>query len=271
MKTKEFEKYRVDPGERINLAMVDSNDASCFDGEKEEGREALLELKQKLNSLQGMFYATQKNGLLTVFQAMDTGGKDGVVRNVFSGMSPQGIDVVSFKAPSAEELAHDYLWRVHQHVPERGKMGVFIRSHYEDVGVVRVRGYVPRNVWSRRFDHINDFERMLTDEGVLVRKFWLSIDKDEQKQRLRDRADNPEKHWKFNEADLKERKFWDRYMEAYSDAIGRTSTENAPWYVIPANQKWYRDLAVASILTNTLDELNMKYVLKPGLDKLKIK
>ena len=214
-------------------------------------------------------YAEQKHKVLVVLQGMDTSGKDGVIRHVFEGVNPQGVKVASFKVPTPEELAHDYLWRIHKQTPGKGELVIFNRSHYEDVLVVRVHDLVEKDVWSRRYDQINHFERMLADEGTIILKFFLHISLDEQKKRLQDRLDNPDKHWKFSVGDLKERKLWSEYVKAYEDVLQKTSTEWAPWYLVPANHKWYRDLVIGTILVDTLKGLNMKYP-QPADDLSKI-
>jgi PPK2 family polyphosphate:nucleotide phosphotransferase len=254
-----YQKYRVEPGSHVDLSEWDPNDKSGFPGGKDEGRERLLELNQELEELQELLYAEHEHKVLIVLQATDTGGKDGTIRHVFEGVNPQGVRVASFKRPTPEELAHDYLWRVHKHTPGKGEVVIFNRSHYEDVLVVRVHNLVPQNVWSRRYDHINDFERMLADEGTTILKFFLRIDLDEQKERLQARLDNPRKHWKFDPNDLKERKLWPEYVEAYEDAISKTSTDWAPWYIVPANRKWYRNVVIGSIIVETLKGLNMRH------------
>jgi PPK2 family polyphosphate:nucleotide phosphotransferase len=202
---------------------------------------------------------------------MDTSGKDGVIRHVFEGVNPQGVRVASFKVPTQEELDHDYLWRVHRQTPGRGEIVIFNRSHYEDVLVVRVHELVPEKQWSRRYQQINDFERLLVEEGTTILKFFLHIDKDEQKERFQARLDDPEKHWKFNVGDLKERQLWDAYMHAYEDVLSRTSQEDAPWYIVPSNKKWYRNLVIANVLVETLEKLEMSYpVPKDDLSKVVI-
>jgi PPK2 family polyphosphate:nucleotide phosphotransferase len=190
---------------------------------------------------------------------MDTGGKDGVIRHVFDGVNPQGVKVASFKVPTQEERDHDYLWRVHEKVPGKGEIVIFNRSHYEDVLVVRVHDLVPKEVWRKRYEHINHFERMLVDEGTAIVKFFLHIDLEEQKQRLQARLDEPNKRWKFSRGDLKERKLWPKYTQAYEEVLSRTSTEWAPWYIVPANRKWYRNLVIANVLLQTLDGMDMHY------------
>jgi PPK2 family polyphosphate:nucleotide phosphotransferase len=202
---------------------------------------------------------------------MDAGGKDGTVRHVMSGVNPQGCDVTSFKVPSSEESAHDFLWRIHKAVPPRGIIGIFNRSHYEDVLVARVHNFVPQEVWSTRYEHINNFEKMLVDGGTVVLKFFLHISKAEQKKRLRKRLKDDSKHWKFSASDVQEREYWDDYTEAYEDAINKCSTEWAPWHIVPANKKWYRDLIVGDKIVKTLKDLRMKYPeLKVEPEKIKI-
>lgn len=254
-----MEKYRIEPGQKLHLGKIDPGETSRFDGDKKAGEAALLKLNKKLEALQELLYAEQKRKVLVVLQAMDTGGKDGVIRHVFEGVNPQGVRVASFKVPTPLELAHDYLWRIHQQAPAKGEIVIFNRSHYEDVLVVRVHQFVPREVWSRRYEQIAAFEQMLAGEGTTILKFFLHIDKKEQKERLEARRDDPEKRWKFNVGDLKERELWDDYQHAYEEAISRTSTEYAPWYVVPANKKWYRNLVVASIIVNKLESLKMSF------------
>ncbi len=260
-----MKKLRVESGKKVNLAKIDANASPDYDGDKKEGKEELLRLNEKLEALQELLYAEHKHKVLVVLQAMDTGGKDGVIRHVFEGVNPQGVRVASFKVPTAEELDHDYLWRVHKQVPGKGEIVIFNRSHYEDVLVVRVHKLVSQKVWSRRFEQINRFERMLAEEGVTILKFFLHIDKEEQKARLQARLDEPEKLWKFKPGDLKERDLWDQYTQAYEDVLNKTSTPWAPWYVIPANKKWYRNLAIARIMIETLENLKMEFP-RPDFD-----
>ena len=254
-----MKQYLVKPEEKVNLSKVDPNETGDFKGGKEKGLAELEKLNDKLEALQELLFAEHKHKVLIVLQAMDTGGKDGAIRRVFDGVNPAGVRVASFKAPTAEELDHDYLWRIHRQVPGKGEMVIFNRSHYEDVLVVRVHNYVPPEVWKKRFDQINEFERALAESGTTILKFYLHIDKDEQKERLQARLDDPTKRWKFRLGDLEERKLWDNYMEAYEDVLSKTSTEYAPWYVVPANRKWYRDLVISSVLVETLEDLKMKY------------
>jgi len=254
-----MERYRVKPGETLNLSQQDPNDKSLFPITKKEGKKLLLQLNQELEALQELLYAENKHKLLIVLQAMDTGGKDGVIRHVFEGVNPQGVKVASFKVPTEKELAHDYLWRVHKHTPGKGEIVIFNRSHYEDVLVVRVHNLVPEEVWFRRYEHIRSFEKILTDEGTTILKFYLHIDQAEQKERLQARLDDPSKIWKFSLGDLDERKLWDRYLAAFKDALEKTTTEAAPWYVIPANRKWYRDLVISTIIIEKLKSLKMSF------------
>lgn len=265
-----MQRYRVVPDSLVNLNEWNPDDRSAFDESKQDAKARMDELRDELEALQEVLYAEHKHKLLMVIQAMDTGGKDGLISHVFEGVNPQGVGVASFKAPTSEELDHDYLWRIHKQVPGKGEMVIFNRSHYEDVLVVRVHQLVEEAVWSRRYQQINDFERMLTEEGTTIMKFYLNIDKDEQKRRLEDRLRQPEKQWKFNVGDLDERKLWPDYMLAYEDVLSKTSTVWAPWYIIPANQNWYRNLVAAQILVDTLSSLKMKYP-EPTLDLSKIK
>jgi PPK2 family polyphosphate:nucleotide phosphotransferase len=253
------DKYRVAPGSKIDLSKWDADDKRLYDGDKQEGREALPALNKELEALQELLYAEGKHKVLVVLQGIDTAGKDGTIRHVFEGVNPQGVRVASFKVPTPVELAHDYLWRIHQQTPRRGEIVIFNRSHYEDVLVVRVHNLAPPEVWGRRYEHINAFEKTLTDEGATILKFFLHISKDEQKQRLQERLDTPEKHWKFSKADLAERKRWDDYMAAYEAVLSKTSTDYAPWYIVPANRKWYRNLVVSHVIINTLEGLNMRF------------
>ena len=254
-----MDRYRVKPGDKVDLTNWDPNDKTVFPMGKKGGKEQLNQLNNELESLQELLYAEGKHKVLIVLQAMDTGGKDGVIRHVFDGVNPQGVKVASFKAPTRVELAHDYLWRVHQHTPGKGEIAIFNRSHYEDVLVVRVHNLVPEAVWSKRYQHIVDFEKLLADEGTTILKFYLHINKEEQKERLQARLDEPHKNWKFSLGDLEERKLWNDYTAAFETALEKTSTETAPWYVIPANRKWYRNLLISSIIIEKLKSLNMNF------------
>ncbi len=250
--------HKVKPDSKIALSDCDPGDTRPFESKKEA--QALLDDDRKeLVALQELLFAEAKHSLLIVLQAMDTGGKDGTIRHVMGGINPQGCVVTSFKVPTPEELSHDYLWRVHQAVPPIRMIGIFNRSHYEDVLVVRVHDLVPKAVWQRRYEQINRFERHLTQNGVTIVKFFLHISKEEQKRRLQERLDDPKKHWKFAVSDLKERELWKDYMSAYEDMLNRTSTPWAPWIVVPANHKWYRNLVVARTIVDTLRGLKMEY------------
>ena len=248
---------RVHPGTRVKLAKVDPN---ATHGHSKESAAAELEKGlARLTDLQDRIWAEGKRRVLVVLQGIDAAGKDGTLRHVMGAFNPQGCPVTGFKVPSADELAHDYLWRVHRRVPGSGEIGIFNRSHYEDVLVVRVHDIVPKSIWSRRYDQINAFERLLADAGTTIVKFFLYIDRDEQRKRFQSRLDDPTKHWKFRLGDLEERKRWDDYIAAYEDVLSRCSTAEAPWYIIPANRNWFRNLAVADILADTLDELDPRY------------
>ena len=249
--------YRVEPGSAVSLADIDPNAPPELT--KQSVKEETKALNRRLESLQELLYAEGKHKVLVMLQAMDAAGKDGTIRHVFDRLNPQGVKVASFKRPTPVELAHDYLWRIHSKTPGTGEITIFNRSHYEDVLIVRVLNLVPEARWSRRYQHINDFERRLVDEGTTIRKFYLHISKDEQRARLQARLDDPEKHWKFDSGDLDQRVRWDDYMTAYEAVLSRTSTEDAPWHVIPANHKWYRNLAISRVLVATLEGLAMAY------------
>ncbi len=251
--------YRIKPDTNVNLNDWAADDHSAFKSNKQDANAEQQALNRKLEQLQELLYAEHKHKVLIVLQAMDTGGKDGTIRRVFEGVNPQGVKVQSFKAPTHDELDHDYLWRAHQHVPAKGELVIFNRSHYEDVLVVRVHKLVPDEIWKRRYEQIRDFERMLAEEGTTILKFYLHIDRAEQKKRLQSRLDDPTKHWKFNEEDIHERKLWDEYMQAYEAVLSKTSTDWAPWYIVPANHKWYRNLVVARVIVDALADLKMSY------------
>lgn len=251
--------YRVPADAELDLESHAPDAKTGFEGGKKEGKAALPELNKRLAELQRRLWADSSRSLLVVLQATDTGGKDGTIRHVFRGVNPQGVHVRNFARPSEWELAHDYLWRVHEHTPERGAVTIFNRSHYEDVLVVRVKGLVPEERWSKRYRHIREFERMLSDEGTTIVKLFLNISKDEQKERLQARLDEPDKNWKFSKEDLADRELWDDFREAFRVAIQETSTDYAPWYVVPANRKWYRNLVVSSILIETLGSMDLRY------------
>lgn len=250
--------HRVKHGSSVRLSDCSTRGRDFCDDRKAAEAE-FVELREELIELQRRLYAEGKRKLLIVLQAMDAGGKDGTIRHVFRGVNPQGVRVTSFKQPSEIELAHDFLWRIHQAVPQTGMMGVFNRSHYEDVLVVRVEEIVPKDVWQARFEHINNFERQLSDSGTTILKFFLHISKDEQEERFNERLSNPDKRWKFSEQDLVKRRHWDRYVPAFEDVLTRCNTEWAPWFVIPADQKWYRNLAITRVIVDTLKTMNPQY------------
>jgi PPK2 family polyphosphate:nucleotide phosphotransferase len=248
----------IKPGHKVQLRKFDPGDTLGWD--KGHARKAsLAKALQKLDQLQNLLYADHKHALLVVVQGLDAAGKDGTIRHVMSGVNPQGCRVTSFKTPSPEEAAHDFLWRVHQAVPPYGDIGIFNRSHYEDVLIVRVHDIVPKQVWSERYEQINEFERILQRNNVRTLKFFLHISKDEQKKRFLERIDDPDKRWKISQADFDERKFWDEYVEAYEDALTRCNTKRAPWFIIPADKKWFRNLAVSHIIVETLQEMGLKF------------
>ncbi len=266
---------RISPGKKVRLDDIDPRSTPGFpDSGDRDADKARAEALTRANieqaaALQYRLWAEDQRALLVAMQALDTGGKDGVIRHVFTGFNPQGCRVRAFKAPSHEELDHDFLWRVHRSIPPRGEIGVFNRSHYEDVLVVRVHDLVPKSVWSKRYEQINAFERHLFENGVWIIKCYLHISRDEQLQRLRARIDNPEKRWKVCPADFEERKYWDDYMRAYEAALEQCNAEHAPWYVIPADRKWYRDLAMSEIVLATLREMNPQ-IPPPRFDVSKI-
>ena len=251
-------KFRVRPGEKLRLSKLDPS----FTGEHKSdamAKEAIERCRAKLAHQQNLLYAGHKHAILVVLQAMDAGGKDGTIRHVFSGVNPQGVHVASFKQPTPAELAHDFLWRVHAHAPGRGEIAIFNRSHYEDVLVSRVHKLIDKATWTRRFREIRDFEALLGQNGATILKFFLHISKEEQLARFAQRLDDPSRNWKISEADYSERQFWDDYAEAYEDAIRATSTAEAPWYVIPANVKWFRNLAVSQIIADAMADLELAY------------
>jgi PPK2 family polyphosphate:nucleotide phosphotransferase len=263
--------YLVEPGKKLKLPKRATDDTGDFK-DKDDAAPATKKNLEKLDELQELLYAEAKRALLVVFQAMDAGGKDGAIEHVFSGVNPQGCSVTSFKAPTHLEAAHDFLWRHHDAAPRKGMIGIHNRSHYEAVLIERVHELVPKSVWQPRYERINEFERLLVDEGTTVLKFFLHVSKDEQKRRLEKRLKDPHKNWKFNPADLKERDRWDDYQAAYEDALEKCSTAHAPWYIVPADHKWFRNWAVSDVIVRTLASLKMKYPPPPdGLDKIVIK
>ena len=262
MATKKDDLHTIRPivaDANTKLAKIDPRSTCSFTSDKPGTIALLAQLNAQLAHLQDVMYAEGRRKVLVVLQAMDTGGKDGVIRKIFSGINPQGVRVVNFKQPTPEELARDYLWRIHRESPARGMIHVFNRSHYEDVLITRVHGLIDDATAAKRFKQINDFEAMLIDEGAIILKFFLHISKQEQKQRLQDRLDDPAKQWKFNPGDLAERDKWDDYQRVYEQALNATSTPAAPWYIVPADRKWIRDVYVGSMLVHTLAALGMQY------------
>ena len=263
------ERFEVKPGSRVKLHKIDS----VFKDKHEDHTHALEEIGKyggRLRELQYLLYAENRRSLLIIIQAMDAGGKDGTINHVLGYMNPQGTTVRGFKVPSAEEAAHDFLWRIHQAAPRRGQVTIFNRSHYEDVLVSRVHDTVPKKIWSKRYDLINDFEKNLVDNGTHILKFYLHISQDEQLRRFKQRIDDPARHWKISESDYLEREHWDGYRKAFEDALGNCSTAHAPWFVIPADHKWFRDLAVSRIVVETLESLKMEFP-QPSVDITSIK
>ena len=252
-------RWRVREGARVSLARVDTRATGGAPGDKTRTQRASDTLRARLIELQARLYAEHRRSLLVVLQAMDTGGKDGTIRNVFAGVNPQGVQVTSFKRPTDEELAHDFLWRIHAAAPGHGHIGVFNRSHYEDVLVASVHALAPPKVIRARYEHICAWEANLADAGTRVVKIMLHISRDEQRARLQSRLDDPAKHWKFEPGDLAERERWPDYMRAFQSALNHTSTAAAPWHVIPADRKWYRDWAVLTVLTQTLEAMDPQY------------
>jgi PPK2 family polyphosphate:nucleotide phosphotransferase len=259
-----LQQFKVRPHTRVKLKDIDPAFKDDYESHKAADKE-VAKLQKRLQELQLLLYAQRRYSVLICLQAVDTGGKDGTISHVLGAMNPQGCRVVAFRQPSAEELAHDFLWRAHRAVPARGEVVIFNRSYYEDVLIVRVHNLVPEDVWSRRYDLINAFEKDLIDNDTHILKFYLHISKEEQLKRFANRLDDPSKQWKISEADYKERRFWDDYVSAFEDALSRCSTEHAPWFIIPANHKWFRNLAVARIVVEHLEALNMKYP-KPTVD-----
>lgn len=251
--------HRVEPGSKVHLDLVDANSTVGFAGGKRKTAKVFADLNRRLHEQQTKLWTEHRRRVLVVLQGMDTSGKDGTISHVFQGVNPLGVRAVAWKAPVGAEKDHDFLWRIHPHVPGAGEMAIFNRSHYEDVLAARVRKLVPKEVWKARYAQINDFERLLTESGTRILKFFLHIDRDEQKKRLEERLAEPEKRWKFRPEDLDDRNLWKDYMAAYEDALNRTTTECAPWFVVPANKKWYRNLVVATVLVDTLEEMQPHY------------
>jgi PPK2 family polyphosphate:nucleotide phosphotransferase len=250
-------KFMVKPGAKVRLSKIDPSYTGKHES-REEAAPAIAKHLQRMEKLQYLLYADGDKSLLVVLQALDAAGKDGVVRHVFTAMNPQGAAVFGFKQPSKEELAHDFLWRAHLRTPAKGEVVIFNRSHYEDVLVVRVHKLVPQSVWSKRYDLINDFEKLLTENGTRILKFYLHISPQEQLARFAQRLDDPARHWKISDSDYSERKLWPEYVAAYEDAMALTSTKHAPWFVIPSNHKWFRDLAVSQIIADTMEDMGLK-------------
>ncbi len=254
----------VNPGELVSLDDHPPEYTGTYE-KKGQTKKRLKKLHKQLLELQGLLYAESQHALLIILQGMDTCGKDGTIRGVMSGINVQGCNVVNFKVPTADELSRDFLWRAHRVVPSKGKIGIFNRSHYEDVLVVRVHDLVPEHIWSQRYQQINDFERMLVENGTTVLKFYLHISKDEQKERLESRMSDPTKHWKVEASDIRERAYWEDYMQAYEVMLQKCSTDWAPWHIIPANKKWYRNLVIAECVVDALKKLDMQYP-EPKID-----
>ena len=250
-------KLAVKADSKLRLKDYDPKDTSGL-GQKDASK-LTKENLDRLKKLQYLLYAENKHAILIILQAMDAGGKDGTIRHVLGPLNPQGVKVTSFKTPSTEELSHDFLWRIHQHAPKTGEICIFNRSHYEDVLIARVHNLVPKKIWSKRYKHINSFEKLLSDSGTTIIKFFLNISQKEQLQRLNERLKDPQKNWKANEQDFEERHYWGEYMKAYETAIQKCSTSYAPWFIIPSDKKWFRNLAVSTILVNTLESMNMKF------------
>lgn len=264
-------RYRVKSAAKFDLGKFDADDRSLINGDKDGAKAGLETLRQRLESLQSLFYADGTHKLLIVLQAMDTAGKDSTIRMVFDGVNPQGVRVANFKAPTGDELAHDFLWRVHAKVPANGEIAIFNRSHYEDVLITRVNGWINADTCQTRYRAIRAFEQLLADNGTTILKFYLHISKDEQKKRLIERRDDPTKQWKFNPADLASRAQWDDYMTAYTQAIAATHTAHAPWFIVPANSKLQRNLIVATAICDALEGMNLAYPKAlPGIGKIKV-
>ena len=264
-----FNRFRVKPGSEVDLEKVDAS----FKDKHESHEHALPEIEayaQKIHDLQYLMYAEDKRSLLICLQGRDAAGKDGTINHVLGAMNPQGCPVTGFKVPSKEEAAHDFLWRYHKATPARGQVAIFNRSHYEDVLVVRVHDLVPKKIWSKRYDEINAFEKSLHDNGTHILKFYLHIDAEEQLERFKQRIDDPARHWKISEGDYAERPFWDAYTEAFEATMGKCSTEHAPWFIIPSNHKWFRNLAISRIISEALESYDMKFP-DPTVDIKEIK
>ena len=262
--------HQLKPGKKVRMTELPTT-ADDFHKDRAAAETEFYKLRDELIDLQFLLYAEGRRKLLVILQAMDAGGKDGAIRNIFKGVNPQGVQVTAFKAPSSEDLAHDYLWRIHKAVPATGMIGIFNRSHYEDVLVVRVEKLAPEKEWRQRYDQINGFEKYLTETGTTILKFFLHISPEEQKKRFKERLEDPKKQWKFSGEDLEKRTRWTGYMEAYDDVLEKCTTDWAPWYVIPSDQKWYRNLAIVRTIVETMQEMKLKLPKPPkDMDPLKI-
>ena len=262
-------RFRVKPNSKVKLDEIDAN----FKDKHESHEHALAEIEfyaQKLHDLQYLMYAEGKRSLLICLQGRDAAGKDGTINHVLGAMNPQGCDVIGFKVPSKEEAAHDFLWRYHQYTPAKGQVAIFNRSHYEDVLVQRVHDMVPREIWSKRYEQINNFEKMLRENGTHILKFYLHIDAEEQLERFKTRIEDPNRHWKISDGDYAERPFWDLYTEAFEAALSKCSTKHAPWFIIPSNHKWFRNLAISRIVSEYMDSLDMAFP-EPTVDIVEVK
>jgi PPK2 family polyphosphate:nucleotide phosphotransferase len=262
-------KFKVKPRKKINLNKIDA-EFSSYSTSHDQALVQIETFKKKIFELQYLLYAEGKQSLLICLQGRDAAGKDGTINHIFSAMNPQGCIATSFKVPSREEAAHDFLWRYHKAAPGRGQVAIFNRSHYEEVLVQRVHEMVPKKIWSKRYEHINDFEKMLYENGTHILKFYLHIDADEQLKRFKKRLDDPARHWKISDADYAERPYWDAYTKAFEDALSKCSTKHAPWFIIPSNHKWIRNLAISKIVADKLESLNMKFP-EPSVDIFNIK
>ena len=264
-------KYRINPGQTVDISQLDPDGESTAEVKKGDSKNETKKLIRKLDGLQEQLFAEHAHRLLVVLQAMDTGGKDGVIRRIFEGVNPSGVRVAHFRQPSQDEVDHGFLWRVYEQIPTIGEIVIFNRSHYEGVLVERVHNLVPKSVWEGRYQEINEFEKILAHEGITILKFFLHIDSEEQKRRIEERLADPTKEWKFSDDDVQERKHWDDYMKAYEAVLSCTSTEYSPWYAVPSNHRWLRDLVVSSLVVETLEGFKMKYPKLPSnLKKVKI-
>jgi PPK2 family polyphosphate:nucleotide phosphotransferase len=262
-------RHRVEPGQRVRLRNIAADDIGTYTSREDAEKDLARDL-ERMFELQNRLYAENRRAVLVILQGMDAAGKDGTISHVFRGLNPQGVQVAVFGAPSTEELRHDYLWRIHRAVPRHGNIGIFNRSHYEDVLAVRVRALVPKSIWSRRFEQINEFERMLSETGTTILKFYLHVSKREQRKRLGERLHDPNKNWKFAQSDIDDRALWRDYVDAYEDVLERCSTEWAPWHIVPADHKWYRNLVVARTIVKTLADMAPK-IPRPKIDVSKVR